>query len=75
MGQPSTVEPCGKGVIGMQGLQPNQGVGNHSDGIGGHEWDVIRGAPQGQGIVGQCCEAQCVMGWASLTFMVSGTQL
>lgn len=75
MGQPGTVESGGKGIIGVQGLQPNQGIGNHSDGVGSHEWDVIWGAPQGQGVVGQCCEAQCVVWGAGLTLMVSGTQL
>lgn len=72
MGQPSTVEPRGKGVIGVQCLQPYQGVGDHSDGIGCHEWDVIRGASQGQRIVRQCSEAQCVMWGTGLTLMVSG---
>ena len=75
MGQPSTVEPCGKGVIGVQCLQPHQGVGDHSDGVGGHEWNVIRGAPQGQRVVRQRGEAQGVVGGTCLTLMVCGTQL
>lgn len=75
MRQPSTVEPRSEGVIGVQRLKPYEGVGNHGDGVGGHEWDVVRGAPQGQRVVGQRSEAQGVMGGTSLTLVVSGAQL
>jgi len=68
--EPRAVEAGGESVVGVQGLQPHQRVGDHGDGVGGHERDVVRRAAQGEGVVGQSGQAQGIMRWHSLALVV-----
>lgn len=42
----------------MQVGHAHQGIGDHGDGVGGHEGNVVRRAPQSERVVGQRGQAQ-----------------
>lgn len=54
----------------MQGLHASQCVGDHGDGAGRHQGDVVRRTAQGEGVVGRAGEAQRVVGLQRLTLVV-----
>lgn len=54
----------------MQGLHASQCVGDHSDGAGRHQGDVVRRPAQGEGVVRRTSEAQCVVGLQRLALVV-----
>lgn len=57
--QAGRVEASCEGVVGVQVGHAHQGIGNHSDGVGGHKGDVVRGTPQGERVVRQRGQAKC----------------
>ena len=44
VGQGVVVASGGEGVEGMKRLHAGDGAGDHGDGVGRHQWHVIRGA-------------------------------
>ena len=54
----------------MQRLHPRQRVGNHSDGIWCHKWDVIGGPAQREGVVWRAGEPQRVVSLQGLTLVI-----
>ena len=60
MGQAGGVEPGREGVVGVHVGHAHQRVGDHGDGVGRHERDVVGGAAQRQRVVGQRGQAQRV---------------
>lgn len=42
----------GVSVEGVEGLHAADGAGDHGEGVGCHQWHVLRGPPQGQRVVG-----------------------
>lgn len=56
--QAGGVESSCEGVVRVEVGHAHQGVGNHGDGVGRHERDVVWGAPQCQRVVRQRGQAQ-----------------
>lgn len=54
----------------MQRLHASQGVGDHGDGAGRHEGDVVGRPPQSEGVVGRAGEAQRVVRLHGLALVV-----
>lgn len=54
----------------MQGLHASQCVGDHGDGAGRHQGDVVRRPTEGEGVVGRAGQAQRIVGLQRLTLVV-----
>lgn len=50
-GQARGAVPGGEGAVGAHAGQAHERVGDHSDVIGRHEWNVVRRAPRPEGVV------------------------
>lgn len=69
--QTGGVETGCESVVGVQVGHAHQGIGDHGDGVGGHEGNVVRRAPQSERVVGQRGQAQCpLVAVPRLTLMV-----
>lgn len=70
VGEVGTVLAATKGVEVVQRLHASQRVGDHGDGAGRHEGDVVGRPAQGEGVVGRAGEAQRVVGLQRLALVV-----
>lgn len=70
VGQVGTVLAAAESVEVVQRLHASQGVGDHGDGAGSHQGDVVRRAAQGEGIVGGTGEPQRVVALQGLALVV-----
>lgn len=59
MRQAGGIEAGCEGVVGVQVGHAHQGIWDHGDGVGGHEGNVVRRAPQSERVVRQRGQAQC----------------
>lgn len=70
MGQVGAVLAAAKRVEVVQRLHASQGVGDHGDGAGRHQGDVVGRAAQGQRVVGGAGESQRVVTLQGLALVV-----
>lgn len=70
VGQVGAVLAATKSIEIVQRLHPGQRVGDHGDGAGRHQWDVVGRPAQSEGVVGGAREAQRVVRLQRLALVV-----